>query len=132
MEKKQLFGIIGAIILFLGVFFPLIGNFTAFNQGQGFGAILILLSINSMILAWAKRYKGLYITSSFSLALILGMFIYFSIVLNRAREEIEKDLAGNPFKGIADYMLLSFKPEYGWIILIIGALIIFISAALKE
>lgn len=132
MEKKQLLGFMGAIILFLGVFFPIIGNYTAFNQGKGFGVVIVLLSLNSVILTLAKRYKGLYVTSLSSLALILGMFVYFSTVLNQAREQLEADLAGNPFRGIADYMMQSFKPEFGWIILIIGALIIFISAALKE
>ncbi|KTD64257.1 hypothetical protein [Legionella spiritensis] len=132
MEKKQLLGIIGSVTLFLGVFFPVIGSYTAFNQGKGFGVILIILAINSMILSWAKRYKGLYITSLSSLVLILCMFVYFSTVLNRVRQQLEADLADNPFRSIADYMLQSFKPEFGWIIIITGSLIIFISAALKE
>ena len=45
---------------------------------------------------------------------------------------MEAELRGNPFRGLADMTLQSVQLQWGWALLIIGAVLIIASAAMKE
>lgn len=64
MKAKQLLGLIGSIVLFIGVFtpivsIPLIGEMNYFQNGKGDGTIVLILAVISFILVLAQQYRGL-------------------------------------------------------------------------
>jgi len=56
MDKRQVFGLIGSILLFIGVFtpiisIPIVGNMDYFQNGKGDGTIVLVLAVISLLLA---------------------------------------------------------------------------------
>lgn len=137
MDKKQIMGLIGSIILFIGVFAPIVsvpimGNMNYFQNGKGDGTIIIVLAVISLILTLTKKYKGLWVTGLVSLGVMSFTFINFQILLSEAKSQMAGELAGNPFSGLADMVMGSVQLQWGWAILVIGAGMIIAAAAIKE
>jgi hypothetical protein len=82
MKRKQTLGLIGSIVLFVGVFtpiisLPIVGSMNYFQNGKGDGVIILGLAIVSLILTLTKRYGGLWFTGLGSLAVMIFTFINF-------------------------------------------------------
>lgn len=134
---KQLLGLIGSAILFVGVFAPIVsipimGNMNYFQNGKGDGVIVLILAVISLILVLLKKFKGLWFTGLGSMAIMTFTFINFQMALTNTKIQMEKDLAGNPFRGIADMAMQSVQIQWGWALLIVGAVLVITSAAIKE
>lgn len=134
---KQLLGLIGSAILFVGVFAPIVsipimGNMNYFQNGKGDGTIVLVLAVVSLILVLLKKFKGLWFTGLGSMAIMTFTFINFQMALTNTRTQMETDLVGNPFRGIADMAMQSVQIQWGWALLIIGAVLLIASAAIKE
>lgn len=134
---KQLFGLIGSAVLFVGVFtpivsIPLMGNLNYFQNGKGDGVIILVLAIISFILVLLKKFKGLWFTGIGSVAIMIFTFINFQIALSSSKMQIETELSGNPFRGIADMAMQSVQIQWGWALLIVGAIFVIVSAAIKD
>lgn len=137
MDKKQVLGLIGSIILFVGVFapivsFPIIGTMNYFKNGRGDGTIIIGLALISFILTLTKQYKGLWFTGLGSLGIMAFTFINFQMRISQVRSGMQKELADNPFKGLGELALQSVQLQWGWAFLVVGASLIIAAAALKE
>jgi hypothetical protein len=137
MVKKQVLGLIGSIILFLGVFMPIIsvpiiGNINYFQNGKGDGTIIIILAAVSLILVLSKKYKGLWFTGFGSLAVLVFTFINFQTRMSRARFELQLELADNPFASLEELALQSVQLQWGWAVLIVGAALLIAAVAIKE
>jgi hypothetical protein len=137
MERKQIFGLIGTILLFFGVFTPIVsvpilGNINYFNNGKGDGAIILVLSIVSFILVLRQAYKGLLFTGLGSLAVLTFTFINFQAKMNDATNKLNADLADNPFRGLADTAINSFQLQWGWALLVIGSVLVITSSVIKN
>lgn len=137
MSTKQLLGLIGSIVLFIGVFTPIVsvpimGNMNYFQNGEGDGTIVLVLAVISLILVLAKKYKGLWFTGIGCLGVMLLTFINFQSKMSQAKADMESELAGNPFRGLADMALQSVQLQWGWALLIVGAALVIASAALKD
>lgn len=137
MNTKQVLGLIGSIILFIGVFTPIVsvpimGNMNYFQNGEGDGTIVLVLAVISLILVLAKKYKGLWFTGIGSLGVMLFTFINFQSEMSQAKADMESELAGNPFRGLADMAMQSVQLQWGWALLIVGAALVIASAAMKE
>ncbi len=59
-------------------------------------------------------------------------FINFQMTLANTRAQMETELVGNPFRGIADMAMQSVQIQWGWALLIVGAVLVIASAAIKE
>jgi len=134
---KQLLGLIGSALLFVGVFAPIVsipimGNMNYFQNGKGDGTIVLVLAVISLILVLLKKFKGLWFTGLGSMAIMVFTFINFQITLANTRTQMETELVGNPFRGIADMAMQSVQIQWGWALLIIGAVLLIASAAIKE
>lgn len=134
-STPKLLGIAGSIILFIGVFMPIVsapivGNLNYFQNGKGDGIVIIGLALVSILLTLGNKYSGLWVTGLGSLG-VLG-FTYYNInsKMSAAIEMMDKELAGNPFRGLVDIALQGFQIQWGWAILIIGAVLV-ISAAIS-
>jgi len=136
-EKKQTFGLIGSVMLFIGVFTPLIslpivGSTNYFMNGRGDGTIVLILAVISFLLVLTKKYKGLWFTGFASLGVMFFTFVNFQSKMSEAKATMQAQLAGNPFAGLGDLAMQSVQLQWGWTILIIGAVLIISGAAIKE
>lgn len=137
MKTKQLFGVLGSIVLFVGVFTPLIslpivGSINYFGNGKGDGIFILVLAAASLILALTRLYEGLWLTGTGSLAVLTFTFVNFEVMRQHMTSTIDKDLAGNPFAGLAQLAVNSVQIQWGWALLLVGAGMILTSAALKD
>ncbi len=124
-QRKQWLGIIGSILLFIGVFtpiinLPIVGSINYFNNGRGDGVIVLVLAVIAIALTFGEKYGALWITGTLALAVILFTFINFQVRLSEMQDEMETKLAGNPFRGIADVAMQSIQLQWGWAVLIVG------------
>jgi len=115
LETKQLVGIVGAAVTFIGVFTPIeefekIGNSSFLTSNDILGIILLLMSIATLALSLSNKCRWLWATSAvILLATIAGLFSV---------------LARNGYSW--EQML------WGWGVLFTGGFLIAASAALEE
>ena len=136
-DAKQILGFIGSVILFIGVFTPIvsapiIGNINYFQNGQGDGIFLIILAGISFILSITKKYKGLWFTGIISLLMLISVLISFQTRIAEMKSQMNSELAGNPFKFLGDIAVQSVQIQWGWALLFIGSILIITAAAIKE
>jgi len=108
------------------------GNMNYFQNGKGDGTIVLILAVISLVLVLAKKYKGLWFTGIGSLGIMLFTFINFQSKMSQAKADMESELAGNPFRGLADVAMQSVQLQWGWALLIVGAALVIASAAMKD
>lgn len=135
--SKQTLGIIGSIVLFIGVFtpiisMPIVGSLNYFQNGRGDGVVIAVLAVVSIILTLARRYRGLLVTGFLSLGLLAFTFINFQWRISEVRSQMEKQMANNPFKGLGDLMFNSIQLQWGWAVLLVGSVILIVAGAMKE
>jgi hypothetical protein len=135
-EKRQNFGYIGAGMLFVGCFCPLISmplgaSVTYFNSGRGDGIFIVVLSLLTFAITYKKSFKWLWATGLSSLGLLLFALYNFMALINTAKDSMESTLAGNPFRGFADLAVQSVQIQWGWALLILGSLIVLVAAIMK-
>jgi hypothetical protein len=136
MARKQMLGVIGSLILFVGVFtpiasLPIVGSMNYFQNGKGDGVIVLALAIVSLILTLTKRYGGLWFTGIGSLAVTIFTFVNFQMRMSEAQAQMESQLSGNPLRGLADIGMQSVQIQWGWSVLIVGAGLVIAAAAIK-
>jgi uncharacterized membrane protein YidH (DUF202 family) len=130
----QILGLAGSVILFIGVFtpiisLPIVGGMNYFQNGRGDGVIVLLVAILSAFLTLAKRYRFLLFTGGGPLAILALTFIVFQVRISQMQTEMKKSMGNNPFAGLGDAMMNSVQISWGWAVLIIGAVLL-IAAAL--
>jgi len=128
VDKRQVTGLVGSALLFLGVFMPIIsvpivGNVNYFANGKGDGIFVLLFAAIAAGLAMAKKHKGQIITGLGSLGVMIFTFVNFQTAMAEAKAE----LAGNPFAALTG----TVQMQFGWIILIAGIVALFASAGMK-
>jgi len=82
--------------------------------------IVLVLAIVSGVLIFIKAYKGLWLTLAGMVGVCGYTFFRFQSALNDLHNSMDTELAGNPFRGIADAILASVGMEWGWALLGIG------------
>jgi hypothetical protein len=135
--KKALIGLAGSIILFIGIFtpivsVPIIGTLNYFQNGKGDGVIIMVLALVSVLLIIMGRYRGLWFTGIGSFGVLIFTFINFQVRMSQAKSAMERDLADNPFRGLGELALQSVQLQWGWAILVVGAALVITAAAMKE
>ena len=134
---KQILGFSGSILMFLGVFAPVIsvpvmGNLNYFQNGKGSGVFLLIFALASFVLMLLKRYKLLWFTGLGSLLILIYTFILLQVKISEVKSELESQLAGNPFRSFADVAVQSVQLQWGWPLLLIATFMLFSSAAISE
>jgi hypothetical protein len=128
--------IVGAFLLFVGVFLPIVsmpivGSLNYFHNGQGDGTIVLVLAAISIILAVTKSFRGLWVTGLCSIGLMLFALVGFLMRISEVREQMQTQLADNPFRGLADVAMNSVQLQWGWAVLILGGVLIVVAAAMR-
>ena len=137
MTKRQTLALIGSVILFVGVFMPIIsvpvmGSVNYFQNGRGDGTIIIALAAVSLILVARGKYKGLWFTGVGSLGMMVFSFVSFRVRMSQAQAEPQAELADNTFAGLGELAMKSVQLQWGWAVLVVAAAMVIAAAALKE
>ncbi len=137
MGKRQILGYIGSIVLFIGTFMPvvsapIIGSLNYFQNGKADGVIIIVLAAMALFSTIIKDYGKLWIPGVGSLGILIFTFINLRKRISEIQEQMNIELYGNPFRGLAAIAVQSIQLQWGWGFLIIGALLLIAAALIKE
>ena len=137
MTNRQLLGILGSAILFIGVFMPIVklpvvGEMNYFHNGRGDGVIVLALAVTSFVCVLIRWYRQLWITSLGSAAVLAFTFFNFQSRMSQATRQMEIELKDNPFRGLADLAVQSVQLQWGWAVLVIGIAFLIVVAAMKD
>lgn len=132
-SKRQLIGLGGCALLFIGVFLPIVsvpimGGLNYFQNGRGDGTIVLILAVLSAVFFLQKKYLPVLFTGVGILAMLLFTFLGFYFRMGQMRAELERDLAGNPFAGLGQLAIQSVQMQWGWAVLVLGALVVMAAA----
>jgi hypothetical protein len=137
VSRKQIVGSIGAIILFAGVFAPLVsipvvGSMSYYQAVKSEAATVLILSIISFILVLARQYKGLWFTGLGSMAIMASTIINFQTNIDDMKSQTGNDAADSLISGLTNIAMQSVQIQWGVALLVIGAALIVTSAAIKD
>jgi hypothetical protein len=99
-----------------------VGSINYVHNGRGDGVLIIAISIASAYFCLTSRYAQLRRTGLASLVVISTTLWMFQIRTSELKASLDRDLSGNPFRGLADFAFSSVRLEWGWILLIGGSL----------
>ena len=111
---------------------PILGDMNYFQNGKGDGVIIILLALVSCLLILCRLYAGLMVTGGLSLAVLAYTFVAFQQRMSEARSQMANELAGNPFRGLAEGALRSVQLQWGWAVLVVGAVLIIAAGSIPS
>jgi len=148
VSRQQVIGIIGALIVFLGMFLPLVtisirsGGFTLYDSvnwiesGAGFAALLIILIIASVVLLFTEYRKFASLTGVLTAITVIVRLIYtLQDAANFAQlERMFGQPGGMTDPGgmvYGDFIGMSVNP-IGWVILLLGSIVIVYSGLRSE
>jgi len=128
MPLRKILGLVGSLILFIGVFTPIIslpvvGNLNYFQNGKGDGLVILVFSVFSVFLTLTKRYKFLLFTGIGSLTTLAFTFIKF----HESISQIESQIGA-----LGEVILNTVQIQWGFAVLIVGAAFLIAAALLKE
>lgn len=134
-QNPKSMAFIGAGILTLGTFvpivsLPIVGNVNYFANGEGDGMLLVVLAAITAVLAFLNQTKHVLWSGLAAALMIAWALIRFANLKSEMQAQMDEELAGNPFRGLAEVAVQSVQLQWGWIVLIAGAGII-IYAGLK-
>ncbi len=137
MPIKQTVGLIGSILLIIGSFAPIAkipfsGDLVYFQNGQGDRMIVLGFGMISLISVLLKKYKFLIFTGPASVVIIAFLFFNLQNNISKIHAQLNQELQGNPFKESANTMINSIQIQWGFAVLILGAVLLVISAFLKN
>ena len=133
MVKNQVTGFIGSILLAAGVFAPLI-NLPAFKSISYLNreiesVIILILAAVSFVLTLTRKDKWLWLTGIGSFLTLTFSFIYFQIWFREIRLNMETLTEGS---SLSSRVIPVAQYQWGGILLILGSILIIISAATRE
>lgn len=136
-DPKQILGLMGAGLLFLGVFTPIIhypfaGSMNFFQHTYWAGPVVLILAVISVFLSLTGRTKRLWFPGFLSLGIAAAAFINIQFHLTALREKITMRPAMNPMSGWVENALPSIDIQGGWAFLVAGSLLLAASTAWKE
>jgi hypothetical protein len=125
-SRVRAFGLSGAALLAVGVFAPIlrvpvVGSINYFRNGSGDGTILLVVALAAALATLLKRTYWLLPLGVTSLALLTVVWLTLRQTISETQRSMDRDLEGNPFRGIADAMSQSVQLEWGWAIMVGGA-----------
>jgi len=129
MKDEKTLALVGSALLFVGVFMPIlsmpiVGSVNYFMNGKGDGVIIIVLALAAAGLAMAGRVRDVVWPGAAALAMLAYTFFRVQSGLSEMRAQMHAELTGNPFRQIADAVVDSVQIQWGWAVLVLGALLV--------
>lgn len=137
LDVVQLMGFVGVAITILGIFSPIltapvVGTVNYFKNGSEEAIILIVLTAFSTFLLAKKHYSWLYGSSVWAFLLVGGTFWYYQSLISDLKASTDRELAGNPFRGLADMAMAATGLSWGWVLLFLGTGLVVMAAYLRK
>lgn len=137
MSNRQILGVCGALVLLLGVFspiasIPLLGSLNYLHSGREAAAFLLFLVAVSLFLALLNRCGGLMFTGVAALTTLGYTFQRFQESLREFVSEAAEKGMDTPLDELAELAAGSVQLQWGWAVLVIGSLLLVISAGMRE
>lgn len=135
INPLQIMGLIGVFLLILGVFtpivrLPIVGDMNYFQNGQGDGVFVLILAVASLAPLFLHRYQWLWITGLLALTLIGSTLLQFIWVIAQLRQTVTEETADNLFAGLADLLVDAVQIQWGWVLLVTGAILVLVTAVI--
>lgn len=132
MSNRQLAILANGIMAF-GVFCPIVtvpflGGQNFFQNGEGDGVVVIGLAAIGFLCIFRNWFRALFVTGGLSLLVCIYTFINLLTRLNSIRDKMHTDLKDNPFAGLAYAAVQSVQIQWGWILLVGGAVTLMVAA----
>lgn len=134
--RKQVMGFIGGLLLLFGLFTPIIRvssewNIGYFSYDASLAWFLAALSVLALICSTLRRYRWLSWIGVFALAPIVYSFLTFRSRLQIVQEMVERraQVSGDPI-GVS--IVNSIQFQFGWGVLIAGAVILILAGELRK
>jgi hypothetical protein len=136
-KANQFIAIAGSLFLLVGVFspivqFPIVGNINFYNQGQGDGVIVLAIAVLAIVFALTKHFRFHFYSGVVVLADLGYVILNFTVKMNEIKRQIDADMGGNPFRGLADAAMGSVQLQWGLALLLIGAGLLITSAFYRD
>jgi hypothetical protein len=128
-------GLVGNAVLATGalapvISVPLVGAQNLVQNGGGDGTIILGLALIGFLLSVLGGARWMTLTGGASLLLVVANFVHFITIIDEVQRELDAELAGDPFRGVADVMMGRVQLQWGWALLLAGAVLV-ISAGVQ-
>lgn len=126
MDKKQALGVIGAIVLGLGAFCPIVSTprLTFFDQGRGDGMILVALASGALLVSLLRRPVTL-LASAICAAGLVG-FDFYRFWGRVVAAQAELAASADPARAIPPEL------SWGWLVMAAGLVLLFAACLVKD
>jgi tetratricopeptide (TPR) repeat protein len=143
MNKNQILGICGVALLLIGTFLPIvsvpvIGSVNYFRGGQGDGIFILIIVVLASFFIYRRLYRWLLFPGLGSLALLLYGYFHLNRIVGEIKYQMNAgltQLADNPMKDtvaeMANAAIDSIQLQWGWGVLLLGALLLIVAGMLK-
>jgi hypothetical protein len=129
--------LVAAAVMALGAFCPIIHlpivgtlNYVAGGKGDGVWIVLCAIAIAGLVVTGYRRATGF--VALVALGVMLRALIGFSSAVSKAHAGFAKSMEDNPFAGLGKLVLNSVGLEWGWVLLIGGAVAVVILAIIAH
>jgi hypothetical protein len=129
--------LVAAAVMALGAFCPIVHlpvvgtlNYVAGGKGDGVWIVLCAITIAGLVLTGYRRTTGF--VAFVALGIMLRALIGFASAIGKAHADFAKSMDGNPFAGLGKLVLNSVGLEWGWALLVSGALAVIVLAAIAH
>jgi hypothetical protein len=131
--RGRLLGFIGAGLLAIGVFtpivrLPIVGTINYFRNGSGDGTVILVIAALAALAAAVQRIGWLLPCGVTSIGLLTVVWLSLRERMADIQRSTDRSLADNPFRGIVDAMSQSVQLEWGWAVMVAGAGLLLVAA----
>ena len=124
MTQKQLLSFLGAGLLALGTFMPVVnmpflGSINFLNNGQGDGVFILILAGAAALLSLTTWQRGVSVLGVLAAAVIAYDFYNLSAGIGNMQTEMQDD-------AFSSILATSVQMSYGWFVLALGAFVLIV------
>jgi len=136
MSQNQVSGLLGSALLFAGLFSPIFdspikGQLNYFHYNQVEAGILLVVAALSLTFSLARKYKVLLFLGLAALGTMAFTFTKFYIYTMGGDDRWLRKFSDSPFEGINRLVQQTFSLDWGWGLLLIGAVLVLAASSLK-
>ena len=143
VDVRFLLGLLGSILLAVGVFlpivrFPILGSVNYLRTGDGEGAVVLVLAALSVLAVTKRVYRCLWLLSVTAFGALGLTSMSFRSWLSDIKDPLNTTEMAElgPFRGLAEGLnniaINMIQIEWGWVVLVSGAVLLMVCAGMKE
>jgi predicted RNA-binding Zn-ribbon protein involved in translation (DUF1610 family) len=126
-------GMVGAGLMGLGVFLPfikipIVGTINYFHNAQGDGVIILVLAICAFAGFARNNYRPALWSGLAAGGVLAFSFWSFSSRVQGVQKQMSRELADNPFRGLAEGLLQGVQIEIGAYVIALGIILVLTAA----